>query len=84
MAITIELQQVVEEDDGTYTVIVDAKREDGSLIINGKSFSCKTAAELKAKIKPKFEMLIAIEKKKEQIRALAQGVIDEILQEVVQ
>ena len=83
MAIIIELQQVVEEDDGTYTVTVNAKREDGSLIMSGKSFSCTSAAELKAKIKPKFERLIAVEQKKEQIRILAQGVLDEINNEVI-
>ena len=84
MAIIIELQQVMEEDDGTYTVTVNAKREDGSLIISGKSFSCTSAAELKAKIKPKFERLIVVEQKKEQIRTLAQGVLDEINNEVIQ
>ena len=83
MAITIELQQVIEEDDGTYTVTVNVKR-DGSRIMNGKSFSCTNAAELKAKIKPKFEALIAVEQKREHIRALAQGVLDEIQNEVQQ
>lgn len=84
MAITIQLQQVTEEDDGVYTVTVNALRDNGDVLISGKTFQCKTAAELKDKIKPKFEKLIAIEQKKDLIRSLAQGVIDEILEEVIQ
>ena len=84
MAITIQLQQVTEEPDGVYTVTINATRDNGDLVISGKTFQCRTAAELKNKIKPKFERLIAIEQKKEMIRNLAQSVIDEILQEVIQ
>jgi len=84
MAITIQLQQVAEEEDGIYTVTINALRDNGDVVISGKTFQCRTAAELKDKIKPKFEKLIAAEQKKELIRSLAQGVIDEILNEVVQ
>lgn len=84
MAITIQLQQVTEEDDDVYTVTVNALRDNRDVLISGKTFQCKTAAELKDKIKPKFEKLIAIEQKKDLIRSLAQGVIDEILEEVIQ
>ena len=84
MAITIQLQQVIEEENGVYTVIVNALRDNGDVLISGKTFQCRTAAELKAKIKPKFEKLIAVEQKKDLIRRLAQGVIDEILGEVIQ
>jgi hypothetical protein len=84
MAITIQLQQVTEENDGVYTVTVNALRDNGDVLISGKTFQCRTAAELKDKIKPKFKKLIAIEQKKELIRSLAQGVIDEILNEVIQ
>ena len=84
MPITIQLQQVTEESDGLYNVTVNAFRDNGDLVISGKTFQCRTAAELKDKIKPKFEQLIAVEKKKELIRSLAQGVIDEILEEVIQ
>jgi len=84
MAITIQLQQVTEEEDGAYTITINAIRDNGDLVISGKTFQCRTAAELKNQIKPKFEKLIAIEQKKELIRSLAQGVIDEILEEVIQ
>lgn len=84
MAITIEIQQVVEEKDGRYTVYVNAIRGDGTVIIRGKTFQCINAEGLKADIKPKFEQLIRMEERKEQIRVLAQGVIDEIMSEVVQ
>jgi hypothetical protein len=84
MAITLELQQVLEEEDGSYTVTLNAKRDNGDVLISGKTFSCTNAAELKAAIKPKFERLIAIEQKKEQIRVIAQGVLDEIISEVIQ
>jgi len=84
MAITLQLQQVSAEENGVYTVTVNALRDNGDVLISGKTFQCKTAAELKDKIKPKFEKLIAIEQKKELIRSLAQGVIDEILEEVIQ
>ena len=84
MAITIQLQQVTEEEDGTYTVTINALRDNGDVVASGKTFQCRTAAELKDKIKPKFEKLIAIEQKKEMIRNLAQSVIDEILNEVIQ
>jgi len=84
MAITLQLQQVSAEENGVYTVTVNALRDNGDVLISGKTFQCKTAAELKDKIKPKFEKLIAIEQKKDLIRSLAQGVIDEILEEVIQ
>ena len=84
MAITIQLQQVTEESDGAYTVTINAYRDNGDLVISGKTFQCRTAAELKDQIKPKFEQLIAVEQKKELIRGIAQGVIDEILEEVIQ
>jgi len=84
MAITLQLQQVSAEENGVYTVTVNALRDNGDVLISGKTFQCKTAAELKDKIKPKFEQLIAVEQKKELIRSLAQGVIDEILEEVIQ
>jgi len=84
MAITIVLQQVMEEQDGVYTVVINALRDNGDVVISGKTFQCRTAAELKDKIKPKFEKLIATEQKKEMVRNLAQGVIDEILEEVIQ
>ena len=84
MAITIQLQQVTEEENGVYTVTINALRDNGDVVISGKTFQCRTAAELKDQIKPKFEKLIAIEQKKETIRNLAQSVIDEILQEVIQ
>ena len=84
MGITLELQQVTEEDDGTYTVTINALRDNGDIIISGKTFSCTNAANLKTAIKPKFERLIAIEQKNEQIRTLAQGVLDEIINEVTQ
>ena len=84
MAITIQLQQVTEEPDGAYTVTINAFRDNGDLVISGKTFQCRTADELKAQIKPKFEQLIAVEQKKELIRGIAQGVIDEILNEVIQ
>jgi len=84
MAITMELQSVSQEDDGDYTVTVRAVREDGKILIKGKNFTCSTPSELKALIKPKFELLVYNEKKNNQIRALAQSVIDEILSEVNQ
>jgi len=84
MAITIQLQQVTEEKDGTYTVTVSAVRENGDVLISGKTFQCTNAAELKAVLKPKFEELIAVEKKKSEIRNIAQGAINEILIEVTQ
>jgi len=84
MAITIELQQVAEEPDGTYTITVNAVRSNGDVLIKGKTFQCTNAAELKAAIKPKFEQLIAVEHKKELIRSIAQGVLDEINSEVIQ
>jgi len=84
MAITIQLQQVTEEPDGAYTVTINAIRDNGDFVIKGKTFQCRSAAELKNKIKPKFEQLIAVEQKKELIRGIAQGVIDEILNEVIQ
>ena len=84
MAITLQLQQVTEEKDGTYTVTLNAVRDNGDILISGKTFQCNNAAELKAAIKPQFEKLILIEQKKEQIRAIAQGVLDEIISEVVQ
>jgi len=84
MAITIQLQQVTEEPDGVYTVTVNAVRDNGDMVISGKVFQCRNAAELKAAIKPKFEQLVAVEKKKVLIRTLAQTVIDEILIEVIQ
>ena len=61
MAITIQLQQVTEEEDGAYTITINAIRDNGDLVISGKTFQCRTAAELKNQIKPKFEKLIAIE-----------------------
>jgi hypothetical protein len=84
MAITIELQQVTEEETGTYTVTVNAVRDNGDVLISGKVFQCTSAAELKGKIKPAFEKLILREKRKNNIRTLAQGVIDEIMGEVIQ
>ena len=84
MAITIYLQQVTEEPDGRYTVTVNVVRDNGDVLISGKTFQCTNAAELKAAIKPKFEQLIAIEKKKLAIRNIAQEAINEILAEVTQ
>jgi len=83
--ITIELQQVVDEGNGIYTVVVNAvDNVSGKTLISGKTFQGTSAMELKAAIKPQFEKLIAIEQKKATIRSIAQGVIDEILNEVQQ
>ena len=84
MAITIKIQQVVEEKDGRYTVYINAVRGDGTVIIRGKTFQCTNAAELKTAIKPRFEALVLMEERKEQIRAIAQSVIEEIMSEVHQ
>ena len=84
MALIIELQQVTEADDGSYMVTVNVVRDTGGVVLSGKTFNCTNAAELKEKIQPKFEQLIVNEQRKEQIRLVAQGVIDEILTEVPQ
>jgi hypothetical protein len=84
MAITIKLKQVVENDNGSYTVYVQGLRDDGKAITKTRDYDCVSAVELKALLKPLFENLVAQEKRKETIRGIAQGVLDEIILEVEQ
>lgn len=85
MSISIQLLNVVEEDNGVYTVIVQAVRDvTGELLSKKRTYQGRNAEELKAAIKPDFEALIQSEKRKENLQSIAQAVLDEIMTEVVQ
>lgn len=85
MGIRLELGAVSRDDvNGVYTVRIKAIREGDNKLVAGKDFEAETAAELKAKVKPMFESLIEGEQAGDNIRSVAQKVIDEIMNEVVQ
>jgi len=84
MALTIELGQTTKKDDGTYDIYLKAVRDNGEIVTKNRLFNVASAAELKSMVKPIFEKLVASEKNKVTVRAIAQGVIDEILSEVTQ
>jgi len=82
--LTMELGAITREPDGTYTVSVRAVRDTDGKVAGQKTFQANSAAELKDAIKPVFEALVAAEKSRENIRTIAQGVLDEIMMEVTQ
>ena len=53
-------------------------------VVGTKPFEVNSAAELKAKAKPLFEALVQVEKDRLAMETIAQGVIDEIMAEVIQ
>jgi len=84
MAILLKLQQVVEEEGGKFSVYVQAVREGNNELIKKKCFQVSDGAELKALVKPLFESLVNSEKQKDQKLVIAQGILDEIMEEVSQ
>ena len=89
MTTTLVLKRVTEEitDDSSsdvYTVSVIAIRDGTEDVIGRKTFQVISAADLKNKVKPLFESIVAVEKRNEAMAAIAQGVLDEIMSEVNQ
>jgi len=84
MALTIELIQARKTNEGTYSIHLRVVRDDGSVVGGPKEYQVTSSAQFKATIKPVFIALVAEEQNKNQIASIAQGVIDEIMTEVIQ
>jgi len=85
MTLRLELGGISKDDkQNIYTVQVRAIRDEDDKLVGAKDFEAKTAPDLKSKVKPVFQSLVDSEKNRENIRSVAQAVIDEIMTEVVQ
>lgn len=84
MALTIELQQVIKNDDGIFSVYLRVVRADGTMVGKPRELQAESADQLKVIVTSIFKKLVKTEKNREAIRAIAQGVIDEIMAEVTQ
>jgi hypothetical protein len=84
MSISLKLKRVTKQDDGSYVVSLIATRDGTDDIVGTKPFQVSSPNELKAKAKPLFEALVKVENDRLAMEAIAQGVIDEIMAEVIQ
>lgn len=84
MSLILNLQQIIQEEDGSFTVHLKVTRDLTDKVVAQKEFNVSNAAQLKLKVKPLFEALVANEIQRENIRSIAQATIDEIMVEVIQ
>ena len=84
MSISLKLKRVTKQDDSTYVVSLFATRDGTDDVVGTKSFTVSSASELKNKAKSVFESVVRVETDRLLMEAIAQGVIDEIMAEVIQ
>lgn len=85
MAIDLILQQVTEQPDGGFAVQVQAVRQGSSEVVKNKTYSLPAGAnanDLKNLIRPQMVNLIAEEARRDQLAAIAQTALDELMLEV--
>lgn len=81
MALTMQVQQVTEEEDGTYTVYINFIDDVDARILGKLSIQGQTKQELKDKLRPKWQTALVKYGEKTQLKNIAQAAVNELMQE---
>lgn len=81
MALIMEVQQVVEEDDGTYSVYIKFLDNADQRILGKLTIQGATKTELKDKLRPKWQAALAIYSEKITLKNIAQQAVNELMNE---